>query len=124
MPTKRRRATRRWREPSLRLEYVDWLLEGHPRHPDDGDPLRHESVYGTFVEFDEPPPDLAALSTGVAPRTAREATLARLVAEVLGLPAVGIEDRFFDLGGDSIGAIGGATGVASSLWMVVCKARD
>ena len=52
---------RRPRETGLRLEYVDWLLEGHPRQPDDGDPLRRESAYDTFVEFDEPPPDLAGL---------------------------------------------------------------
>ena len=52
-----------------------------------------------------PAPDLTALSTGVAPRTGREARLARLMAGVLGLPTVGVEDSFFALGGDSITAI-------------------
>ena len=60
-----------------------------------------------------PAPDLRALSTGVAPRTAREATLAGLLAEVLGLPAVGVEDDVFRLGGDSISAI-----------QLVTRARD
>ncbi|MFJ8230002.1 amino acid adenylation domain-containing protein [Streptomyces sp. NPDC094448] len=42
---------------------------------------------------------------GRAPRTAREETLCRLFAEVLGVPEVGIDDGFFDLGGDSIMSI-------------------
>ncbi|WP_337822022.1 amino acid adenylation domain-containing protein [Amycolatopsis sp. A1MSW2902] len=47
-------------------------------------------------------PDLSALSGGTAPRTPREHVLAEIVAEVLGLPSVGVEDDFFALGGDSI----------------------
>src|SRR6185503_10358760 len=39
------------------------------------------------------------------PETDREQTLAALFAEVLGLERVGIDDGFFDLGGDSITAI-------------------
>ena len=49
----------------------------------------------------------------MAPRTAREATLAGLLAEVLGLPAVGVDDDVFRLGGDSISAI-----------QLVTRARD
>jgi amino acid adenylation domain-containing protein/non-ribosomal peptide synthase protein (TIGR01720 family) len=52
-----------------------------------------------------PAPDITALSTGVAARTGREARLAELVAGVLGLPWVGIEDSFLELGGDSITAL-------------------
>ncbi|WP_275579227.1 non-ribosomal peptide synthetase [Mycobacterium riyadhense] len=39
-----------------------------------------------------------------APRDRRELVLAGLFAEVLGLPRVGIDDGFFDLGGDSLSA--------------------
>jgi len=52
-----------------------------------------------------PKPELqqvVASHTYVAPRTAVEATLAEVWAESLGLPKVGIDDKFFDLGGDSI----------------------
>ena len=38
----------------------------------------------------------------VSPRTATEMELCEIWCEVLGLDTVGIEDNFFDLGGDSI----------------------
>ncbi|WP_255779125.1 amino acid adenylation domain-containing protein [Mycetohabitans sp. B8] len=37
-----------------------------------------------------------------APRTPQERTLAKLFTDVLGVPRVGVDDSFFDLGGDSI----------------------
>ncbi|QII04312.1 amino acid adenylation domain-containing protein [Rhodococcoides fascians A25f] len=53
-----------------------------------------------------PAPDYAVrTATDRRPRSARETTLAGLFAEVLGLTEVGIDDGFFDLGGDSIMSI-------------------
>jgi aryl carrier-like protein len=49
--------------------------------------------------------DTALLSTEsehVSPRTATEMELCEIWCEVLGLDTVGVEDNFFDLGGDSI----------------------
>ncbi|WP_249924339.1 phosphopantetheine-binding protein, partial [Streptomyces alboniger] len=52
-----------------------------------------------------PAPDFAARVTGRGPRTETERTLSRLFAEVLGLDRVGVEDGFFELGGDSISSM-------------------
>ena len=52
-----------------------------------------------------PAPDLAVMSTGLAPRNGREAALAGIAAGVLGLPVIGVEDDLFVLGADSIMAI-------------------
>ncbi|MQY11299.1 Tyrocidine synthase 3 [Streptomyces sp. RB5] len=43
--------------------------------------------------------------TAVMPRTKREAVLCEVFAGVLGLDRVGVDDGFFDLGGDSIASI-------------------
>nr|CAD91212.1 putative non-ribosomal peptide synthetase, modules 4-6 [Nonomuraea gerenzanensis] len=47
-------------------------------------------------------PDFARSSSGRDPRSAMEAKLCELFAEVLGLEEVGAGDSFFELGGDSI----------------------
>ncbi|KOV27865.1 hypothetical protein ADK60_19310, partial [Streptomyces sp. XY431] len=49
-----------------------------------------------------PRPGLAGDGSARAPRTPREELLCGLFAEALNLPAVGADDSFFDLGGDSI----------------------
>ncbi|MFE0510760.1 amino acid adenylation domain-containing protein, partial [Streptomyces sp. NPDC058964] len=54
-----------------------------------------------------PAPEQDAFARGayVAPRTETEARIAAVWSEVLGLEQVGVEDSFFDLGGDSIRAV-------------------
>ncbi|XVQ08589.1 amino acid adenylation domain-containing protein [Spirillospora sp. CA-255316] len=52
-----------------------------------------------------PAPDFSAKVSSRTPRTEHEEILAKLFAEVLGLERVGVDDGFFDLGGDSIIAI-------------------
>jgi amino acid adenylation domain-containing protein/non-ribosomal peptide synthase protein (TIGR01720 family) len=52
-----------------------------------------------------PAPDYAVMAGDLAPRTQVEEILCGLFAGVLGLPRVGIDDSFFELGGDSITSI-------------------
>lgn len=52
-----------------------------------------------------PAPDLSAAASHRRPRNQREETLCRLFAEVLGIERAGIDDSFFDLGGNSLLAI-------------------
>jgi amino acid adenylation domain-containing protein/non-ribosomal peptide synthase protein (TIGR01720 family) len=53
-----------------------------------------------------PEPQWTALVGAETPSTPTEAVLAELFADLLGLPSVGVQDSFFELGGDSIVAIG------------------
>ncbi|MFC3453287.1 non-ribosomal peptide synthetase [Amycolatopsis speibonae] len=52
-----------------------------------------------------PEPDFASNSAGREPVTDAERVLCGVFAEVLGLDRVGIEDSFFELGGDSISSM-------------------
>ncbi|MGW0776400.1 amino acid adenylation domain-containing protein, partial [Streptomyces sp. NPDC002835] len=52
-----------------------------------------------------PAPEFTTSGVRSAPRGASEGVLCELFATVLGLPAVGVHDSFFDLGGDSIMSI-------------------
>ncbi|MCA6095489.1 amino acid adenylation domain-containing protein [Streptomyces sp. SCA3-4] len=49
-----------------------------------------------------PEPDAAGSAASGAPRTPREEVMCQLFAEALEVRRVGIEDNFFDLGGDSL----------------------
>jgi amino acid adenylation domain-containing protein len=52
-----------------------------------------------------PVPDLAGTVAYRAPRTERQELLCGIFAEVLGVPQVGVDDSFFDLGGQSLQAM-------------------
>ncbi|MGW6422120.1 amino acid adenylation domain-containing protein [Nocardia sp. NPDC055053] len=64
------------------------------------------TLLGTVDRAALPAPDAGRRATvSRAPSTARERALAALFAEVLGLEAVGVDESFFALGGDSIVSI-------------------
>lgn len=77
-------------------------------------------VNGKLDRKSLPAPDLAPVrveSDFVAPRNELEARIAQIWSEVLGIPKIGIDDNFFDLGGESfkafrvVGRIGHGIGV-------------
>nr|ACJ60948.1 VEG6 [uncultured soil bacterium] len=52
-----------------------------------------------------PEPDFSSTSAGREPETEAERILCEVFAEVLGIDRVGVEDSFFELGGDSISSM-------------------
>ncbi|WP_186630130.1 phosphopantetheine-binding protein, partial [Rhodococcus sp. BP22] len=49
-------------------------------------------------------PELPSAGSGRTPRNETEVAIARVFAEVLGAEAIGLDESFFDLGGDSLSA--------------------
>jgi amino acid adenylation domain-containing protein len=63
-----------------------------------------------------PEPPVQDAPTGAAPQTAAEALMCALFAEILGLPAVHLDDDFFARGGDSLRAARLATRARRAGW--------
>ncbi|MBN9744584.1 non-ribosomal peptide synthetase [Amycolatopsis sp. A1MSW2902] len=63
------------------------------------------TVHGKVDRDALPEPDFAAEAVGRSPRNAVEAILCDVLAEVLTVPKVYIDDNFFALGGDSVSSI-------------------
>jgi len=71
--------------------------------------------------FRQPRPELAA--PYVAPAQGAESAIARLFEELLGLEAVGVNDAFLDLGGDSLIAVRLANRLRDELGMEITVQR-
>lgn len=63
------------------------------------------SATGKLLRSALPTPQITGATHSRAPRTDTEQLLASLFIDLLGLQSVGIDDSFFDMGGDSISAI-------------------
>jgi len=68
-----------------------------------------------------PAPEVATAADAAPPADDREATFCRLFAEVLGVPAVGVTDGFFALGGDSILSIQLVSRAREAGWRVTVR---
>jgi hypothetical protein len=70
-----------------------------------------------------PAPEFTGAGRYRAPSTAIEEVLAGIYAQILGLERVGVDDSFFDLGGDSLSAMRMITR-STPRWMSSCGAGD
>lgn len=64
---------------------------------------------GKLDESSLPKPDMSVVHDYVAPRTEIENVILEVFKKILGISIIGIEDSFFELGGDSIKAIRAVT---------------
>jgi thioesterase domain-containing protein/acyl carrier protein len=85
-------------------EQVLWVLVTAPDRPiGEIDPLDHDRAGGPTTPAPPVPRQEPADRAPRPPRTPRERVVARIFADILDLPAVGIDDHFFfDLGGHSL----------------------
>jgi hypothetical protein len=80
------------------------------------------TVNGKLDKRALPAPEYQALDRYRPPQSAVEEVLAGIYAEVLGLERVGVDESFFDLGGDSISSMQVVSRARAA--GVMCRARD
>lgn len=94
--------------PDTAAELRDYAASRLPQHMIPATVVVLESlpltVNGKLDRRALPAPQYLSTAAYQAPRTPHEHTLAALYEEVLGIPRVGINDSFFDLGGHSLSA--------------------
>ncbi len=95
--------------PSLGQQLGQWLAERLPEHqvpslllPVDELPLTTHGKIDRRTLARRPLPDVSTGAVYRPPLTAVERTLCDIFTQVLDVPRVGLDDGFFDLGGDSL----------------------
>jgi len=101
------------------LERLNRQVREHGEHGDPGpvQPVVEKVSPGTFQQR-------PVLTTSyVAPRNEREQILANIWRDYLGFERIGVYDDFFDLGGDSLKAVGLLAKIRNELGMTVTMAK-